>query len=325
MITLLRRGAGAAAIAIALFVGSGASVPAWAETPLTVGKSSATSDALTPVNVGDQLGIFKKHGLELKIIDFAGGSKMAQAMAAGSLDIGAGAGTELAFVAKGAPMVGVCENTAPAPFMGLGVSWDSPVKSLADLKGKVIGVSSNGSFSDWLGHELSRKQGWGDEGVKTVAVGGGTAPGLAALRTHQVDAMLANATQFFSFEETKDGHFLTSVSSYEGNVASGTIFASNQLIASNPDAIRAFLSGWLETVEYMRAHKAETVKILSVLNNFDEHVMAREYDLTIDMFTKDCRFDAESMATLKRSFHDMQLVDGEIDISKLYTEAYLPK
>jgi ABC-type nitrate/sulfonate/bicarbonate transport system substrate-binding protein len=323
MIAWLRRDMCAAIVAVTLM--PVVSIPVLADTVLTVGKSSATSDALTPVNIGDQLGLFKKHGLDLKIIDFSGGSKMAQAMAAGSLDIGAGAGTELAFVAKGAPMTGVCENTAPAPFMGLGVSWDSPVKSLADLKGKVIGVSSNGSFSDWLGHELARKEGWGNDGVKTVAVGGGTAPGLAALRTHQVDAMLGNATQFFSFEESKDGRFLTSVSAYEGNVASGTIFASNQLIASNPDAVRAFVAGWLETVDYMREHKAETVKLLSALNHFDETVMAREYDLTIGMFTKDCRFDAESMATLKRSFHDMQLVDGEIDVSKLYTEAYLPK
>ena len=325
MIASLRRGRGAVITAIALFLAAGTSAPASADTTLSVGKASATSDAIIPVNVGDELGIFKKHGLDLKIIDFGGGSKMAQAMAAGALDIGDGAGTEMAFVAKGVPMIGVCESTAPAPFLGVGVPWDSPIKSLADLKGKIIGVSSPGSFSDWSGHELARTEGWGENGVTTVAIGGGTAPDLAALRTHQVDAVIGNTSLFLSLEDTKDGRLLSPVSSWEGNVASGALFASSKLIASNPDAIRAFLAAWIETVDYMRAHKAETVKIESGLNHFAESVMAREYDLTIGMFTKACRFDAESLAALKRSFRETKLVEGEPDMSKLYTEAYLPK
>jgi hypothetical protein len=43
------------------------------------------------------------------------------------------------------------------------------------------------------------------------------------------------------------------------------------------------------------------------------------------MHTKDCRFDPESLATLKLSFREMKLVEGDPDMSKLYTEAYLPR
>jgi len=75
----------------------------------------------------------------------------------------------------------------------------------------------------------------------------------------------------------------------------------------------------------MRAHKAETVKIESKITNFDEDVMSREYDLVIGMYVKDCRFDAESLATLKSSFVELKLLDKEPDMTKLYTEAYLPK
>jgi len=320
----LWHGSPVAIIAAALFVAAPASAPA-ADTTLTVGKANQVSDAIIPVNVGDKLGIFKKHGLDLVITDFGGGSKMVQAMAAGAIDIGDGAGTEMAFVAKGAPMIAVCESTAPAPFLGVGVPWDSPIKSLADLKGKIIGVSSPGSFSDWSAYELARKEGWGETGVTTVGVGGGTAPVLAALRTHQVDAVIGNTSQFLAFEETKDARLIAPVSSYEGNVASGALYASNALIAKQPDAIRAFIAGWIETVDYMRQHKAETVKIESGVNQFDPAVMSREYDLTIGMFTKDCRFDADSLATLKRSFRETKLVAGEPDMAKLYTEAYLPK
>jgi NitT/TauT family transport system substrate-binding protein len=231
----------------------------------------------------------------------------------------------MAFVAKGAPMLAVCETTAPAPFLGVGVPWDSPVTKLEDLKGKTIGVSSPGSFSDWSGHQLARKFGWGPDGVKTVAIGGGPAPIRAALRAHLVDAAISTTALFLSFEQGKEGRLIAPVSRFEGNVASGALFASNRLIASNPEAIRTFLAAWIETVDYMRAHRAETVKIESALNHFGESVMSREYDLVIGMYTKDCRFDAQSLATLKRSFADMKLVEGEPDMSKLYAEAYLPK
>jgi len=194
-----------------LFVAVAAATPAAAETALIVGKANPTSDAIIPVNVGDELGIFKKHGLDLKIIDFGGGSKMVQGLAAGAIDIGDGAGTEMAFIAKGAPMLAVCESTGPAPFLGVGVPWDSPVKKLDDLKGKVIGVSSPGSFSDWSAHELARKFGWGEDGVKTVAIGGGSAPTNAALRTHLVDAAIAGASVFLAFEEVKEGRLLAPV------------------------------------------------------------------------------------------------------------------
>jgi NitT/TauT family transport system substrate-binding protein len=324
MIAPFRGGAWAGIAAVAVCVAAAAPAAA-ADTALTVGKANASSDAIIPVNVGDQLGIFKKHGLDLKIIDFGGGSKMVQGLTAGAVDIGDGAGSEMAFAAKGAPMLAVCESTGPAPFLGVGVPWDSPVKKLDDLKGKVIGVSSPGSFSDWSGHELARKFGWGEDGVKTVAIGGGAAPTSAALRTHLVDAAIAGASLFLALEETKEGRLLAPVSNYEGNVASGALFASDQLMASNPDAIRAFLAAWIETVDYMRANKAETVKITSSVTHFSENVMSREYDLTIGMHTKDCRFDPESLATLKRSFVEMKLTESEPDMSKLYTEAYLPK
>jgi NitT/TauT family transport system substrate-binding protein len=325
MIAPFRLGLRTAIAAAAVALVAAASAPASAQTTLTVGKANATSDAIIPVNVGDKLGIFKKHGLDLKIVDFGGGSKMVQALTAGAIDIGDGAGTEMAFVAKGAPMLAVCESTGPAPFLGVGVPWDSPVKTLEDLKGKTIGVSSPGSFSDWSGRQLARKFGWGPDGVKTVAIGGGPTPAHAALRTHLVDAVISTSALFLSFEETKEGRLIAPVSTFEGDVASGALFASNRLIASNPDAIRAFLAAWIETVDYMRTHKAETVKITSGINNFSQGVMSREYDLTIGMHTKDCRFEPDALATLKRSFVEMKLIEGEPDMSKLYTEAYLPK
>jgi ABC-type nitrate/sulfonate/bicarbonate transport system substrate-binding protein len=292
---------------------------------LTVGKAAPNADPIIPVNVGDKLGIFKKHGLDLKIVDFNGGSKMSQAMVAGSLDIADGAGTEMAHVAKGAPMIAICQSAGPIPFIGIGVPWDSPIRSIADLKGKKIGVSSSGSLTDWLAKELARKQGWKPDDITIVTMGNAPTSIIAAFREHLVDAYVNVTSLFLAMEENKTGRLLFPVSQYEGNVASGALYASNHIIETDPKSVRAFLAAWMETIDFIRTHKAETVKIEREITGFSENVMSRDYDLTVGMFTKDCKFDAESLATLKRSFVDLKVLSTPPDMSKLYTEEFLPK
>ncbi len=323
MIGNLSRGRYAAGLAIVLGSIGFASVAL--ATTLTVGKAAPNADPIIPVNVGEKLGIFKKHGLDLKIVDFTGGSKMAQAMAANSLDIGDGAGTEMALVAKGVPMIAICEAAGPIPFIGIGVPWDSPIHSIEQLKGKKIGFSSAGSLTDWLTKELEHKQGWGPQGITGVAIGNGASSIIAAFRENLIDADVAVTSLFLAMEEKKTGRLLFPVTQYEGNLAAGTLYASKHLIDTDPDAVRAFIAGWIETVDFIRTHKAETVKIESEITGFPEKVMAKDYDLTVGMFTKDCKFDAESLATLKRSFVDLKLLESPPDMSKLYTEEFLPK
>ena len=317
----LHRFAALAVIFGALVVAPAAS----AQTTLVVGKAAPNADPIIPVNIGEQLGIFKKHGLELKIVDFTGGSKMTQAMAAGALDIGDGAGTEMALVAKGAPMIAICEAVGPIPFIGIGVPWDSPIKTIDQLKGKKIGYSSAGSLTDWLTKELARKQGWPQDSIQGVGIGNGANSIIAAFRDHLIDADVAVTSLFLAMEENKTGRLLFPVSQYEGRLAAGTLYASNHIVETNPEAVRAFVAGWVETVNYIRSHKAEAVKMQATVTGFSEGVMSRDYDLTIDMFTKACEFDAESLDTLKHSFVDLGLLPSAPDMSKLHTEKFLPK
>jgi ABC-type nitrate/sulfonate/bicarbonate transport system substrate-binding protein len=298
--------------------------PAGADTKLAVGKSASTSESNLAANVGAQLGIFKKHGLDVEVVDLAGGGKMIQALTAGSIDIGVGAGFQMAFIVKGAPMLAVCEDASVLPFV-IGIPWDSKLKTLQDLRGKSIGISSAGSLTDWLARELARTQGWGSEEITRVAIGSNPAASTAAFRLHRIDAYMGGTSTFIAMEEKKIGRALAPVSTYIPKIAAGTIFASTRLIETNPDALRAFLAGWIETVRYMKKHKAETVKIESAVTGYSEETTSRDYDLTIGYFTDDCKFDRNSLVTLQRSFLDMKLLDKAPDMSKLYSEAYLPK
>ena len=100
-----------------------------------------------PVQVGIESGIFKKHGLDVQGVDFGGGPRVQQALAAGSIEIAIGSGPELALVAKGAPEIGIAAM-ADAPYaVVLAVLKDGPVRTAVDLKGRTISVSSRGSLT----------------------------------------------------------------------------------------------------------------------------------------------------------------------------------
>lgn len=316
-----------ALLALALALGAAVlPLAASAAATIVVGKAVATSDPVIPVDVGNELGIFQKHGLEVKIVNFLGGAKMVQALTAGSIDIGDAGGTELAFIAKGVPMMGICESAGPFSFLSIGVPQDSPITSIDGLKGKKIGVSSPGSLTEWLATELAVKKGWGPNGVTPVAIGNGVAGTIAAFREHLVDADLGGTTQFLNMEEKNIGRPLVAVSDYEGSMVSGFLTASNHIIETDPAAVRAFVLGWVETVDFIRTHKAETVKLESGITHLPESVMAKEYDITHGrLFTKACDFDDPSIAELKRSLVALKQLAPSADMSKFYTRAFLPK
>jgi NitT/TauT family transport system substrate-binding protein len=292
---------------------------------IRAGKASPTAFAMLPLVVGVAEGIYARHGLEVEVIDFGGGAKLHQATAAGSVDIGVGSGAELAMVAKGSPELAICNAAGPPLFIGIVVPADSPAHKAEDLKGKKIGVSSPNSMTYWMGLKLARHYGWGDDGVTLVTLGGDTAAIIAGFRTHMIDADIGGTSLAFQLEEKGQGRLLLPVSDYLGNMSSDTVFASKQLIASNPNAVRRFLAGWLEAVRFMRANKDETVRVAQKMTGFDPVVQAKEYDQSIAMFTDDCRFDAESLATLKQSFADLKLLDTAPDMKSLYTEEFVPQ
>jgi NitT/TauT family transport system substrate-binding protein len=300
-------------------------MPVRAADTLHVGKASMTASATLPVDVGMKLGIFAKHALDVELVNFEGSSKMHQAMVAGNIDIGVGAGPEMVLVAKGSPELAVCDADPAPTFLGIAVAEDSPIQTVEQLKGKKISVSSVGGLTYWLALELARKEGWGPDGITMVAIGNASSSVVAALRTHIVDASYTSTALAFLLEEKHEGRLLVPASKYAGHVGGGMIFATDSLIAARPDAVRRFLAGWLETVAYMRQHRTETIAIERTVTGFPQGVQEKEFDLTIGMFSDDCKFDAETLANLKRSFTDLKLLPTPPDMAKLYTEALLPK
>ena len=166
-----------------------------ADDVLHVGKAVPPDFGYTVANVGVAAGTFAKHGLQVEPIDFAGAPKMHQAMIAGSVDIGLSGGTDLAFIAKGAPELAIAAlANAPRGFE-VYARGGAGIASVKDLKGHKVGISAEGALSDWLMRQLVRQQGWAPppDGITLIALGAPTAI-AAALRTGQIDAMFIDLT-----------------------------------------------------------------------------------------------------------------------------------
>jgi ABC-type nitrate/sulfonate/bicarbonate transport system substrate-binding protein len=291
---------------------------------LRVGNSSAQAFSFIPLEAGIRKGIFKTDGIEIERIDLPGSAKLHQAVAAGAVDIALSGGPDLAYIAKGAPELGVAQMAGPPLFLGITVPYNSPIKTADDLKGKKISVSAGGGVTKWLILRLAQQKGWGPDGVVPVASGGDWASQIAVLTTGQVDAAVTAAALGFKLEETKQGRLLMTTGAIAPDFIQHVIFASNQIIHDNPDGVRRFLKAWFETIAWMRANRTESIAIARGVTGFDDNVESREFDLVMPMFSADGKFEAAGLKVIQESFVELGLLQTAPDMSKLYTEAFLP-
>lgn len=290
---------------------------------LRVGKAQATPIDFTPVDVGVAKGFFKQRGLDIDIIAFSGSAKLQQGLAADAADIGLGSGPELAFIAKGAPVMAVAAYAGPPSDLVLATRMDLPIKSLADMKGRKVGVSTVGSLTDWCVRELSRQQGWGNDGIDVVDLGS-IAAEVAGLRSKNVDGATQDVASALRLEQEGVAHAIVNFGTIIPHFIVHVTFATDKLIKEHPDQVRAFNAGWFQTVAWMRTHKDETVQIIAPVMHQTPEITAKVYDQVMSEFSDTGKFDPQALAVLRRSFTEMGTLPSPPDMSKLYTEAFLP-
>jgi ABC-type nitrate/sulfonate/bicarbonate transport system substrate-binding protein len=294
---------------------------------LRVGKAVAENWGNVPLNVGMQFGIFEKQGLEVEELIFAGGAKLAQAIAAGAVDIALGGGPDMAYIAKGAPEIAIGTIANTAAFMGISVGSQSTARGIDDLKGKKIGVTSAGSTTYWLVEQLNRAKGWtGADRANPVVVGGSPTAAFAGLKTGEIDASVGGTSTGYQLEERREGRLLIDCAEYVSAIELFVIFSSTTLVQQNPKAVRAFLKGWYESIAFMKSHKAETIPLAAKVMGYTPGVAERMYDTLMAKFSTDGRFSPQALDTLRASFVDLKVLDDpSIDMSKFYTTEFLPK
>jgi NitT/TauT family transport system substrate-binding protein len=240
---------GALGLVIPLALAAG---PAAAEDQLNVVVGHINNWEQQPPTLGQEAGIFKKHGLVLKNVGTRGAGETIQAVISGSADIGTGVGTAgvLRAFSKGAPIRILAPAFTGASDLYWYVKADSKIKSLKDsTPTTTIAYSTNGSSTNnmVLGfiNELGTKG-------KPTATGG--PPGtLTAVMSGQID--IGWSAPPFGLQEEKDGKIRiiargSDVPSLRGQTVRVLIVNANALKTKH-DAIMRFMQAYRETVDWM--------------------------------------------------------------------------
>jgi NitT/TauT family transport system substrate-binding protein len=290
---------------------------------LRVAKAVPFAWTFTPLDIGIATGIFARHGLAIEGSASAGDAKLQQLLTSGSVDIGIGSGPGMAFSAKGSPAKGVAAMYGSPQNMAVMVGYDSDVKTVDGLKGKKLGVTTVGSLTAWIGARINEKKGWGDDGIIVVPIGG-MPPARAAIKTHQLDGYIGALETGYTLEEAKEWRVITKATPFVDHFITHVIFARNELIDKKPDAVRAFLAGWFETIAFMKANKEKAVEVSGKVINVTAAVAARAYDEQMHAFSTDGTFDPQAVAVLKQSYIDMRLLKEIPDDRELFTTQFVP-
>ena len=303
----------AAALALAGFARAGQAMDT-----IRAGTPEGRAFMFAILDVGNQAGIFKKHDVDVKKINFQGGAKLQQGLASNSVDVSVGSTGDILFIAKGLPARAVAQFAGPPVDLALIVRADGSITKPAQLKGAKIAVTSVGSLTHFLAGKFAEAEGWGKDGVTPVAVGG-VGSEIAALTTKKVDAAVGPTEVGLQLEKEGRGKILVDYGKVLPDWVTHMIYATNTIIESHPETLQHFLDGWFDTVAYMRAHKNETVKIISEVTKVSPELTARAYDVEMPALTSNGKIDVKAFAVLKKTFippalqgktTDAQLIDA---------------
>ena len=311
------------AIALAVWALVASGPGAFALDKVTAGKAASVAWMFIPLDVGVAEGIFAKYGLDVAITSFGGDQKMQVGLASGSVDFGLGGGPAMGFVAKGAPVDAVAAFAGAPANICLVVGADSAVKSVADLKDKIVGASAAGSLTGWLVQRISVTQGWGVNGIKIADIGGFDAS-LAALRAHQIEGMMSSTEAGHGLEERGLGRILVTMGKYAPVFITHVIFARRDLIREKPDLVKRFLQGFFATIAYMKTRKAETSHIAETALLESPSVASETYDEEIGMLETDGHFDPAAVAVIKKSLLEMGTLQSSPRDDQMFITEFLP-
>ena len=308
---------------VAVLLLAAVSTAASAADHIRVGKASATTFAFAPLEIGTAKGIWAKHNLTVESIAFGGDARLQQAMTADSIEFSLGSGPGMGFIAKGVPVITVAAMANEPLAMGLTIGKNSPIKSYDDLKGKTVSVSTAGSLTLWLTREFSRQRGWGPTGINPVALGVNQAQ-VAALRSGNTQGFVASSSLGYALEKEGEGRVLVEFGQFVKDFHTHVIFATNTVVKNKPDVVRRFLAGWIEVIDFMAKNREETIKLVMPVSGLPLDIQTREYDNAMPMMSRDLRFHSKALDVLQRTLVELEILPTAPDMSKLYTEQFLP-
>jgi len=276
---------------------------------------------IAPVYLGQDAGIFKKHGLNLELIFIPGGSLSLQALIGKSLDVLMTGGPPVvnAYL-QGAKIkiIGGVVNLLPYTFIATG-----GIRNAEQLKGKKIGISRFGSNTDYVVRLALNQFGLAPNDAQIIQVGGSQAR-LAAMKTGAIQATV------LSPEETvvaqKMGYAVLLDFIEKGiEFPHVTVVVRDDTLETQPQTARVFMRAYVESVRYYKSHREEAVKKIIALSKLPERQMGEViYDGSLRATPDDGRATLKGMEVVLEAAAKENPKAKGLSVQQLIDLRYIP-
>jgi NitT/TauT family transport system substrate-binding protein len=315
-----------AIVAAAFAVMIGAAAPAQAEKVRIGYWSSGVSLGFGAVLEAGKF--MEKQGLEVEYVKFPDVNAPTKAMAAGAIDfaIAAPAAASMSVAADGLPMsIVLATQVAELDFV---VPEDSPIKSMADLKGKKIGGSPAGSATAAIASAiLEKNHGFSSSDYTLVP---GNDPRLAQFLVQKdIDAAALRTVTLALVKDVKlrkIGSFREewkTLSKSDAPPVLGVGLMRNEWLKANPDGAAKVIAAMRKCFEFGKADKAAVAKALIDAANMKEDDAKAYAALWDGIYT--VSMEPADVASLKAEFEvfkSVAAVKGELPESALPAAPY---
>lgn len=290
-----------------------------------------------PLTIAEQRKYFDAEGLDVSIVDFAGGARALQAVVGGSADVVSGAFEHtLNMQAKGQPMRAfVLQGRAPQIVLAVSNKTMANYKTLADLKGKKIGVTAPGSSTNIMANFVLAKAGLKPTDVSIVGVGAAQGA-VAALRSGQIDAIsnldpvitiLQRSGDIKVVSDTRDVAEADKV--FGGPMPAACLYAPVSFLDKNPNVAQALTNAMVRANKWIQqAGPGEIIK------SVPESYLLGDRAIYIDAFLKakgalspDGMFPEAGSATALRALAsvDEAMQKAKLDLKANFTNDFVRK
>jgi len=290
-----------------------------------------------PLTIAETRGYFKAEGLDVTVADFAGGSRALQALVGGSADIVSGAFEHtINMQVKGQRLRAfVLQGRAPQIVLGINPKTMPNFKSLADLKGKKIGVTAPGSSTNVLANFVIGKAGLKPTDVSIVGVGAGSGA-VAAMRSGQIDAisnldpvitLLARSGDLKIVSDTRIVAEADRI--FGGPMPAGCLYTQQTFLDRNPNTAQALANAIVRADKWI-----QTAGAGDIINAVPENYLLGDRAVYIDAFlaakgalSPDGMFPEAGPETARRALAsiDKEIADAKIDLAAIYTNDFVKR
>ena len=257
---------------LALLCASAAVEPVSAQLKKVRFSTSAISISELPFKVAQLKGFWREEGLDVEAILIRGAVGM-QALLGGSVDYTSASGSTIAAAVRGLPVKLVFVSSAKPQF---DLMSQPSIRSVQELKGKIVGISSRGGSNDLMTQMILQKNGLAPNKDVTLIIVGGQEESYLALRAGRIAAALMTPPRPFMLQ--RDGfHRIAYAGDYMPTYPNGGIGVTDEKIKTAPNDVLAFVKGSVRGLQYARQNRADAMKILSDYFNIKDHALAEQF------------------------------------------------